>query len=131
MTAWTLPPDPDRPPGFDGVEGHEGTCPILCPRCERTHELPIWGFLTKARPGAKLSLEERESLQLVLDDAEGWPRIRTVHGFSPYVHELQCDCGDRHSVVLGLDEVQPMRWKAVLHGVLTTPKLPRQVPMPS
>ncbi|TNF29381.1 MAG: hypothetical protein EP329_15945 [Deltaproteobacteria bacterium] len=105
-----IAPDAGRPVFFDGVEG-DGELVVRC-ACGRRMRAKLWTWLGEARAP---SASESEALELVA--APGLCRWRTAHGLSPYLGGLACSaCGASYRVVIGLDEVQPMRWRAALHA---------------
>lgn len=120
-----LRPDRERPAFHDGMGEEKARLAFRCAVCGADNDGPLFQFMDAATAWfAALDLEDRLRIARLFDcplgEFAGKVRLRAHEEGQPYFGAVDCRaCARRHLIYVGFDEVQPMRYRAFLHGVST------------
>lgn len=120
-----LRPDRARPAFHDGMGEENARLAFRCAACSADNDGPLFEFMDAATVWfAALDLEDRLRIARLFDcpigEFAGKVRLCAHEEGQPYFGAVDCRaCARRHLVYVGFDEVQPMRYRAFLHGVVT------------
>lgn len=121
--APALCPDPDRHAFFDGMGEEQARLRFVCAACGADNDGSLMRFVSSASAwfGALDDADRQRIVRLFdcpLGEFDGKATVASHGEGSPYFLPIACEtCGRRHLLYVGFGEVQPMRYRACLHGI--------------
>lgn len=121
--APALRPDPDRRPFFDGMDEAHARLHFVCAACGADNDASLMRFVSSASAWFR-ALDDTDRQRIVrlfdcpLGEFDGRATVVAHDEGSPYFATIACEtCDRRHLLYVGFGEVQPMRYRACLHGM--------------